>query len=781
MNARSASLKAVHPQQGPKRSPWLRIIGCPVIALLVILSVLGVSWWLRQREIGANRATAIQANNRGIVFMEQFRIHDAIPHFEEAVRLAPHWLPGRINLGIALLCESGGGDVETRRCQAVFDEVLLRDPDNPHAHFCLGLLLLYKKDRRQAVDHFEAVLRQDPSDAYSWYWLGTLKEDSDEETECHRQALKRNRHLSGAIYGLARNIRGKEPEVAEALFEELEALKKVDWQTNATLQYGEMGRYAEVIGDLADPHSKPRIGPLPRFLARSLKVQLAAGARWATPADFGADAVAEVRRLVRARFGATMVVLDYNRDGRLDLFLAGAVRENGQVRDLLLRNDGDGQLTDATAAAGLAEPRPTLGCVVADFDNDRWPDLLLTGAGVQKLFRNTGTGKFEDVTAKAGLDKLTSVCLGASFLDLNHDGNLDMLICEYAATAPQALAALRGEKTTGGLAVFLNVGTAPQVEPKETRPALTCAFRQTRDVPGIKEETRGLTNLAVCDFDGDGDLDVMIFADHDHPTLLRNDRLLRFHRQPFDPVGIWNGAVALDAFRNGHSCLYLLEPRQGLLQQYDRGELTGIDGRLLSIDGSIMLPTRQAVAADIDLDSWIDIVALSEDNKPSLLHNEGGGLIWKEDGLGNDLPGDVASLAVCDLNGDDNPDVIIWSESRGLQLLENQGNGNYGLSLELLCTKQRDPGSGNRVCCSADGFGTRVTIHAGAMSVSHELATVSAALGQSRQPLLLGLGPAPRADVIRLRWPDGTRQAERAFLTGQRNFIEWQQRKMTGW
>src|SRR5262249_38650941 len=140
---------------------------------------------------------------------------------------------------------------------------------------------------------------------------------------------------------------------------------------------------------------------------KSLQVRLAPGARWATGADFGAGPEADLRREVRKRFGGTIVVIDYNRDDKPDLFLLGAVVQDDKVRDLLLRNDGGGVFTDVTAEVGLAAPRSSLGCCVADFDNNGYPDLFLTGAGRQYLFRNIN-GKFEDVTEKAGLDKLTT-------------------------------------------------------------------------------------------------------------------------------------------------------------------------------------------------------------------------------------------------------------------------------------------------------------------------------------------------------------------------------------
>src|SRR5690606_16293799 len=120
----------------------------------------------------------------------------------------------------------------------------------------------------------------------------------------------------------------------------------------------------------------------------------------------------------RRRFGGTVAVLDFDADGRMDLFLAGAVREKGAVRDLLLHNTPEG-LIDVTAAAGLAGPHVTLGCAAADYDNDHRTDLLLTGAAGVRLFRNRGAGRFEDVTRAAGLDALTGPHLGAAWVDLD--------------------------------------------------------------------------------------------------------------------------------------------------------------------------------------------------------------------------------------------------------------------------------------------------------------------------------------------------------------------------
>src|SRR5205823_3181540 len=158
--------------------------------------------------------------------------------------------------------------------------------------------------------------------------------------------------------------------------------RTADWETGSSLEkYGEQGKYARPIG--WEPAGKPAVGPVPLFeVPQGFQVVLAPGARWATAADLD-----PLRKAARERFGGTMVLFDFNRDGKPDILLLAAVVENGKVRDLLLRNDGDHVFTDVTAAAGLSAPRPSLGCAVGDYDNDGFPDLVITGAGEQHLFR----------------------------------------------------------------------------------------------------------------------------------------------------------------------------------------------------------------------------------------------------------------------------------------------------------------------------------------------------------------------------------------------------------
>lgn len=746
--------------------------------IVVLLAAIGyVGWRWRAKP---DMVEVLHVNNRGVGFAERYQWSDAVARFEEVVRMAPDWLPGRINLGIALL--NANTDETLARARSLFGDILKKEPENPYAHFCLGIIMRHqgKPDETEAAaEHFKVVTQVDPNDAAAWYWYGnSLPEGSEEQrNKCYERALQLNPYLRGALYGLVMSLRAHDRDRSDKLLKEFNALLAAEWLDHIEIKYTEMGHYAEVIGRVPKTSAGPHTGPLPLFASSDeLKVQLALGARWATAADFGTGPLAELRRHVRQRFGGVLVVLDYNRDGKPDLFLLGAVTEGGQVRNVLLRNEGGGRFTDVTAEAGLAGVHQSLGCCVADYDNDGYPDLCITGIGEQKLFRNTGQGKFEDVTAKAGLDQIKTVCLGAAFVDLDLDGDLDLVIAQYA-TPENARAIFKGEGAVAGagLAIFLNAGEALPAESavKPTAgctalsaqsPALTTKFLRVQEPAGLLGDAVPAAGLVVADFDSDRDLDVLVLADHAAPTMVVNDRLLRFHRTPLPetlvPPGTWNGGLVLDATHKQHSDVVLVGPgrRPVLLNPSLPATPSGQSFQPGTIDSP---PLLQAQAVDIDWDGWTDVLGLSDQRQPVLLHNTGGALIHAREAFGSDAawPKDVISLAAVDVDGDGFTDLVVWSEATGLHLHANKGNANHGLRLELSGHRRID-GGGNKLRCNAEGFGAWVIAQAYDVWTAAENTTLAAGLGQSRQPLLLGLGPHRQADVVRLRWPDNTWQAE---------------------
>ena len=186
---------------------------------------------------------------------------------------------------------------------------------------------------------------------------------------------------------------------------------------------------------------------------------------------------------------------DMDEDGDLDLFLANQEAD----KDAFYRNDG-GVFTDDAPALGMHQPERTLaeggvGCAVGDYDNDGRLDLFVATYGNQLLYRNLGGGKFREVAAEAGVRRHLHA-VGASWGDADNDGWLDLFVTAYEDTRSRAL-------------LFMN--------------------REGRFVEVLGDDTP-LTaadhGVQWADFDRDGDLDLSLtetFVDGGGHRLFRNE------------------------------------------------------------------------------------------------------------------------------------------------------------------------------------------------------------------------------------------------------------------
>ena len=103
-----------------------------------------------------------------------------------------------------------------------------------------------------------------------------------------------------------------------------------------------------------------------------------------------------------------VALIDYDRDGWPDIYFTDAqtveMRRKGiKARSALYHNNHDGTFTDVTDKAGVGYPCWAMGASVGDYNNDGWPDLLVTCLQGVVLYRNNGNGTFTDVTQSAGL------------------------------------------------------------------------------------------------------------------------------------------------------------------------------------------------------------------------------------------------------------------------------------------------------------------------------------------------------------------------------------------
>ena len=770
---------AASPGESPARRPrrWL----VPV-ALLALVAVALVGWFVLRpkpsESMKPDLVAAAHANARGIGYMEQFDYRQAIAAFEEASKLAPDWTPARINLGIALLNTQAPENLD--RALDIFRDILKANPDDPNALFCTGIINYYRGNLKEAGLHFEALTsRVDPNDAHSWLWQARSVPDASEVMQgklLFEKALKLNPSLNSARYSLALHALADSDERKRFLLDEYLEFKRLNAEDLFDLKYTEMGRYGEVIGK--SPTTALAPGVLPMFESQTLSIKLADGTTWVKPNELDA-----LRNAIRTRFGGALVVFDYNRDGKPDVLLLGAVTragDGGEVRDLLLRNDGDGALTDVTKEAGLATHTGSFGAAVGDFDNDGFPDLALTGPAGVRLFRNASGKAFEDKTATAGFEKESGVFLGVAWVDLDQDGDLDLVAAKFARTPELALRQLKGEKveSDGGLVAFANVGIAPPANPGDEVPPLTCAF-QPMTAAGLL--VKGLvTGVVVTDVDGDLDLDLLVLIDGQPPVTVFNDRLLRFHTgEAVTPTaGKWVGGLVLDANGDDQPDLALLDPAVPPRLLVSKRDKPGSDvGSRFGAGITDSPALRSAAWVDFDLDGHTDLVGTSADRKVVFLQGDGHGKFSRKSeafGPTAEAIGDVLAASPVDLDGDGKPDLLVWSEASGLRAFRSLGNGNHGLTLTLSGKRKPLIGGeeGKPLRTNADGVGSWVRVHAGPLRTATEATTLFAGLGQSRPPLHFGLGKFDVAEAVRVRWPDGVIQAELNQAAGPVAIVE---------
>src|SRR2546428_1819463 len=141
------------------------------------------------------------------------------------------------------------------------------------------------------------------------------------------------------------------------------------------------------------------------------------------------------KRYVIESMSGGVGLFDCDNDGKLDIVMVSGstvdrYRQGGDPLVTLWHQDADLKFTDITQKAGLTRKGWGMGVAVADFDNDGFLDLYVTGYGGNALYRNKGNCTFEDVTDKAGV-RAGGFSTGAAWADYDRDGNVDLFVSRY--------------------------------------------------------------------------------------------------------------------------------------------------------------------------------------------------------------------------------------------------------------------------------------------------------------------------------------------------------------
>ena len=135
--------------------------------------------------------------------------------------------------------------------------------------------------------------------------------------------------------------------------------------------------------------------------------------------------------------GGGVGFLDYDNNGLLDIFFVNGgetphTKSSQPVRNALYRNLGNNRFENVAEKAGVDRlPFYGMGVAVADYDNDGFQDLFVSGYPRSALFHNNGDGTFSDVTEKAGVLNVGKWSASAAWFDYDRDGFLDLFVCNY--------------------------------------------------------------------------------------------------------------------------------------------------------------------------------------------------------------------------------------------------------------------------------------------------------------------------------------------------------------
>jgi hypothetical protein len=246
--------------------------------------------------------------------------------------------------------------------------------------------------------------------------------------------------------------------------------------------------------------------------------------------------------------GSGVGLLDYDNDGRLDIFFANGApihdpeplhsipeKTGPQYWDRLYRQKKDGTFEDVTQKAGLEGSGYDMGVAVGDYDNDGHEDIYVTGYGHNTLYHNNGNGTFTDVTKQAGVAG-GGWSTSALWIDLDNDGKLDLVVGRYlewdftniwcgqrqpgyrAYCHPDLFAPIT-------MIVYHNDGNGH--------------FSDWTNKTGLNKPGKAL-GLAMADYDGDGKMDIFVANDSMLQFLYRNKG-----NGTFEETGL-DAAVAVD-------------------------------------------------------------------------------------------------------------------------------------------------------------------------------------------------------------------------------------------
>ncbi len=689
------------------------LLGLPVLLLPLFLAGCG-----RGGPDPAARANdKNNQNNMGAGLMGMFRYQEAHDIFAALVQDHPDWHEVKVNLAIATLNRQRDGD-ETRALE-LLREVIARQPENLRARYCAGLLL-YRAGDPAALEHLEFVARADPGDAYAAYYHGSALEQAgrtEDAEQAYRRAVALDPYLRSASYRLSQILpRAGRAEEGAAFLEDFRRLADNPRARTVDFIYSKMGPKSEAIAiglEAPPPAERPTGAPF----AASVPLVAGTDIDWA-PRPSGAS--------------LSVTAADIDGDGRLDLFIAGALR-GGKAANAVIRSTGTGDhVLDLDHP--LAAVTNINAALWGDYDNDGLTDVYFCRRGPNQLMRQTAPGQFTDVTQGTGTSGGNLATVDGALFDADHDGDLDIFCVN--ADGPNEL--------------FSN--------------NLDGTFRAIASSRGIAGSPAHSRQVLVADLDRDRDLDIVVINQEPPHEVHLNDRLWEYRPAPgFDafinaPIV---AAAAGDRDADGRVEIETIERGgdNGRRARWTRGsdgtwsaeEIPWPPDWGKQAESSKPPPPPGRIAlADVDGDGTDEV----------LLGDLGSVTVWRAGAPAQTLtpPGaaGLAGWAAVMLDPAHGPSIVAMPSGQA-PIVWGPGPGRFdfaAIALSGLNDKARSMRS------NASAIGARLSARIDSRWTVAETLGADSGPGQSLQPIAIGLGGAAQIDFVSIDWPDGVLQSE---------------------
>ncbi|MGC2198331.1 MAG: CRTAC1 family protein [Terriglobales bacterium] len=489
----------------------------------------------------------------------------------------------------------------------------------------------------------------------------------------------------------------------------------------------------------------------------------------------------EKKYLVESMSGGVLL-LDYDQDGWLDIYFTNApsvdMAQHGQkARSALYHNNQNGTFSDVTDKAGVAYPCWAMGGAVADYNNDGWPDILVTCAEGVVLYRNNGKGSFTDVTRQAHLVD-PRWATGAAFADYDGDGFVDLMITRYVELD------LKNLPKFGAGPTCHYRGIAVQCGPRGMKGLGDSLYHNNGDgtftevskSAGV-DDAHGRYGLGLTwsDFNDDGRIDLFVVDDSTPNYLYRNDGNGHFADVSFasgTALGSDGGEMAgmgiavCDYNHSGRFSIHVtnFEDQNNSLYRND-GNLSFTEDSYAAGIGTATVPYLGwgTGCVDLDNDGWPDLFVVNGHVYPQVDRLAVGAkyqerklvFLNQHDSTFQDVsalvgpalatPQASRGAAFGDLDNDGDLDVVVENIDGAPLVLRNiGGNQKHWVTLELI------GGKSNRLA-----IGSKVKAVAGPLIQVDEVRSGGSYLSQSDLRIHFGLGEADKLNRVEIRWPSG--------------------------